>query len=99
MSVIRLLVPLAAIVVAMACSKQAEPPRRFMLVASGSPECLGNLAATMIDEGFGASERPIFQDRHGSIRFGPVDEARLSAAMRKVKQTACASLARVEKQQ
>jgi hypothetical protein len=96
-SAIRLL-PIAAVCLAMACTKPAEPPKRFMLVASGSPECLGNLAAAMIDEGFGASEPPIFQDRHGSIRFGPVDEARLSAAMRKVKQTACASLARVEKQ-
>ena len=98
MSNIQLLAPIAAIVMAMACSKQAEPPKRFMLVASGSPECLGNLAGSMIDEGYGASEPPIFQDRHGTIRFGPVDEARLSAAMRKVKQTACASLARVEKQ-
>jgi hypothetical protein len=95
-SVGRILVPIAAFFPAMACSKEAEPPRRFMLEASGSPECLGNLAATMIDGGFGASEPPIFQDRHGTIRFGPVDEPRLGEAIRNVKQTACASLARVE---
>ena len=97
MNASRILMPIAAGFLAVACSKQAEQPNRYMLEASGSPECLGNLAATMIDGGFGASEPPIFQDGHGSIRFGPVEESRLSAAIRNVKQTACASLARVER--
>ena len=97
MSVCRQLLPIAAVFLVVACSKEAEPPSRFMLVASGSPECLGELAGRMIDGGFGASESPTFQDRHGTIRFGPVDEPRLGAAIQMVKQTACALLARVEK--
>ena len=96
MRVGRITMPIAAFFLTVACSKEAEPPRRFMLVASGSPECLGNLAAIMIDAGFGASEPPIFQDGHGSIRFGPVSEQKLGEAIRNVKQTACASLARIE---
>jgi len=95
-SVGRQLLPIAAVFL-VACSKEAEPPSRFMLVASGSPECLGDLAGKMIDGGYGASESPIFQGRHGTIRFGPVDERRLGAAIQAVKQTACASLARVER--
>lgn len=97
MRVGRQLPPIAAVLLLAACSQEAEPPSRFMLVVSGSPECLGALARTMIDGGFGASESPTFQDRHGTIRFGPVDEPRLGVAMQTVKQTACASLARVEK--
>jgi len=91
------LLPIAAVFLAAACSQEAPPPAKFMLVASGSPECLGELAGRMIDSGYGASESPVFQGRHGTIRFGPVDEPRLGAAMQAVKQTACASLARVEK--
>jgi hypothetical protein len=93
----RQLLPIAACFLAVACSKEAEPPAQFKLVASGPPECLGNLARTMIDRGYGASESPTFQGRHGTIRFGPVDEPRLGAAIEAVKQTACASLDRVEK--
>ena len=97
MRVGRLLPLNAATFLAVGCSQEAPPPARFMLVASGSPECLGELAGRMIDSGYGASESPVFQGRHGTIRFGPVDEPRLGAAMQAVKQTACASLARVEK--
>ena len=97
MSVGRLLLPTAAVFLAVACSQDAGPPSRFMLVASGSPECLGNLARKMIDGGFGASESPIFQGRHGTIRFGPVEGPRLGAAIQAVKQTDCAALARVER--
>ncbi len=93
----RYLLPIVAAFLAAACNREAEPPARFMLVASGSPECLGALAGKMIDSGYGASESPTFQGRHGTIRFGPVDEPRLGAAIQSVKQTACASLARVEK--
>ena len=98
MSVGRQLLPIAASLLAVACTQEGKPPNRFMLVVSGPPECLGELAGKMIDGGFGAPETPIFQDRHGTIRFGPVDEPRLGAAIQTVKHTACASLARVEKQ-
>jgi hypothetical protein len=94
---ISLLAHTAAVFLAAACSKEVVPPNHFMLVASGSPECLGELAGKMIDGGFGASESPTFQGRHGTIRFGLVDEPRLGAAIQAVKQTACASLDRVEK--
>ena len=94
----RQLLPIAAGLLVAACTQEAKPTDRFMLEVSGPPECLGELAGRMIDGGFGASETPIFQDRHGTIRFGPVDEPRLGAAIQTVKRTACASLARVEKQ-
>ena len=94
----RHILPIAAGLLVAACTQEAKPPDQFMLEVSGPPECLGELAGRMIDGGFGASETPIFQDRQGTIRFGPVAEPRLGAAMRTVKQTACASLARVERQ-
>jgi hypothetical protein len=97
-SVGRQLLPIAAGLVAVACTQERKPPEQFMLEVSGPPECLGELAGRMIDGGFGASETPIFQDRHGTIRFGPVAEPRLGAAIQTVKRTACASLAQVEKQ-
>jgi hypothetical protein len=93
----RHLIPIAVVFLVVACSQVAPPPDRFMLVASGSPECLGALAGRMIDSGYGASESPTFQDRHGTIRFGPVNQPQLAAAIQAVKQTACASLDRVEK--
>ena len=93
----RHLIPIAVVFLA-ACSQEAPPPARFMLVASGPPECLGGTG--------GADDRQRirrFENRRPSraatapSRFGPVDEPRLGAAIQAVKQTACASLDRVEK--
>ena len=97
MSVGRQSLAIAAALLVVACTEEAKPPDQFMLEVSGPPECLGELAGRMIDGGFGASEAPIFQGRHGTIRFGPVEEPRLGAAIQTVKRTACASLARVER--